>query len=545
MCIVRISAVVLTGCLVVCLRAGGGLNPVKVRGESGVADTMLPAPGGVDSIPAVFDSAKFLGINSCSLSNCHGGRTDTVGAEFTIWVQDPHAKAFDALRSAAAAQMTRDLGIAEPPHEAARCLACHTVNAPAHQRGEHFALSEGVSCEACHGAARRWVGPHTTPGWKRLSLGQKAEFGLRDIKSLSARTHLCAECHVGSSGRMVDHDLIAVGHPPLMFEMTAYHDKLPKHWNPARDTSRDPAYKARMWLLGQAVAPQLQLESLALDEHGLGVREFALFDCFSCHADLKPNPGQGLAFFPDLRPGAAAWGGWTVSLLQSLNSQSKFVGDRQLVGVSDIRKNLRLGRVNAARARDAVKTGLDDLRAWAAATETMTLSPEHLSSLMIAVSRIDPRQTRLDWYSAWQRYLGLRAVYLSILQSGSAEGVQPTRDLELERQLQELRGLLPFPTNYSSPVDFDVRPLQSVFDAIHKHVSSTAAHFQIPVVRTANGWQPVGSFGDPGRRRHEARYQRFEECFSPLTGVVDELKEGEFDRQYFPGESAMRSQPGS
>jgi hypothetical protein len=88
--------------------------------------------------------------------------------------------------------------------------------------------ADGVGCESCHGASGRWLGPHTTLGWRDRPWPEKAALGMRNTKDLASRARLCAGCHVGDGGsddlpaRDVNHDLIAAGHPRLNFELSAY-----------------------------------------------------------------------------------------------------------------------------------------------------------------------------------------------------------------------------------------------------------------------------------------------------------------------------------
>jgi len=70
--------------------------------------------------------------------------------------------------------MARILKLGAKAEEAPKCLACHALNPPAEQRGRAFEISEGVSCENCHGPASGWLGPHTTRAWaheKSVALG--------------------------------------------------------------------------------------------------------------------------------------------------------------------------------------------------------------------------------------------------------------------------------------------------------------------------------------------------------------------------------------
>ncbi|HEX2713690.1 MAG TPA: multiheme c-type cytochrome, partial [Candidatus Acidoferrales bacterium] len=79
-------------------------------------------------------------------------------------MKDKHSRAFTALSNPVAVRMARILGLARAD-AAPKCLACHALDVPANERGRTFDLSDGVSCESCHGPASAWLGPHTAKDW--------------------------------------------------------------------------------------------------------------------------------------------------------------------------------------------------------------------------------------------------------------------------------------------------------------------------------------------------------------------------------------------
>src|SRR5262249_8959428 len=152
--------------------------------------------------------------------------------EYTTWiVQDRHAKATDALTSPVAVRMARLLGIPRAD-TSSKCLSCHALDVPDADRAKSFA-NEGVSCEACHGPASAWLGPHTTRNWTHA---QSVALGMYDTKDLVKRTERCAACHIGTSEAFVDHEMIAAGHPDLVFDLEAFSNAMPKHWRDAAAT---------------------------------------------------------------------------------------------------------------------------------------------------------------------------------------------------------------------------------------------------------------------------------------------------------------------
>ncbi len=93
---------------------------------------------------------SFLGVKKCK--TCH--KSTKSGAQFPHWESTAHAKAFETLKSDAAAAIAKEKGLAVPAFEAPECLECHTTGfgVPAELQGAKLTLEEGVSCEACHGA---------------------------------------------------------------------------------------------------------------------------------------------------------------------------------------------------------------------------------------------------------------------------------------------------------------------------------------------------------------------------------------------------------
>ena len=156
-----------------------------------------------------------------------------------------------------------------PAHQDERCLACHTTPRGSIELKQTAWMSQdGVSCEACHGASEKWLGPHTTAGWSGLGAEVKQrDYGLRPTKELAQRALVYAECHVGSRAsdgmivKDVNHDLIAAGHPRLNFEFAAFLDNLPTHWR-EKGRNASPDFAALAWSVGQVATTKAALELL-------------------------------------------------------------------------------------------------------------------------------------------------------------------------------------------------------------------------------------------------------------------------------------------
>ena len=108
---------------------------------------------------------KYIGPGSCAATSCHGSVKPIAGSrilqnEYSTWIlQDKHSRAYQALGGEVGERMARTLKLGAKAEESPRCLACHALYTTADERGRAFEISEGVSCENCHGPASAWLGP--------------------------------------------------------------------------------------------------------------------------------------------------------------------------------------------------------------------------------------------------------------------------------------------------------------------------------------------------------------------------------------------------
>lgn len=235
---------------------------------------------------------KYNGPGSCASPSCHGSvqvRTDTnvQQNEYSIWVvKDRHARAYAVLANDVAKRITRLMSLNADPQKEQRCLVCHSLSPPDDQRAKTFTdFSDGVSCESCHGPASNWLGKHTEKDWKHE---QSVALGMKDLRDPAKRAENCLECHIGTQDRKVDHELIAAGHPDLVFEMAAYEAAMPKHWTEMPDKPNqtpDPWFEVRSMAVGEAVELQSQLQRAARNAQSIWP-EYADLDCFACHHSL-------------------------------------------------------------------------------------------------------------------------------------------------------------------------------------------------------------------------------------------------------------------
>jgi len=281
------------------------------------------------------------GIQACEL--CHIGSTKGQAAKFLkvyqsdefvllneseTWVEsDIHSQAMKCLTGPLGKQMSANLkyNVAEAP----QCLACHSVDKTplkplAEKKYKDFATADGgVNCTVCHGLSERWQSDHyKTPDqegqplpWRSKPPEYKWERGMADLRNPVIKAKLCASCHIGnaSEGKVVTHEMYAAGHPPLPpFELASYMEGEPKHWAyptdprlkffatmPAAERwplfhfhpEKDESYLSRHYAVGAIAALRAEAELLLVDAEaaaktGDGM-DFARFDCYACHHDLK------------------------------------------------------------------------------------------------------------------------------------------------------------------------------------------------------------------------------------------------------------------
>ncbi len=248
------------------------------------------------------------------------------------------------------------------------CLACHATTKVPLERVPHtewkatsFSITEGVGCEMCHGHGTLYeqthrrsrdvedkdkdVGPDAVKvvDWRSFPTTLKSEWGMTNLRDPATATHTCASCHIGNKdeGRFVTHDWYAAGHPPLPpLDLLAYTREQPRHWGFAHEmpyitnladkdekNKTDKAYGLYHFRKGESfVARRFAESALAtlVETANLGAQladdakkkndglDFASFDCYSCHHNLKyPSERQDRGYVgrpgrPLYRPAAFA-----------------------------------------------------------------------------------------------------------------------------------------------------------------------------------------------------------------------------------------------
>lgn len=243
--------------------------------------------------------AHVVGVATCGGTTCHG-RSEADGKivrqdELMIW-QDPssasgaHSRAWQVLTEPRSRAIAQRLGIGEAA-SAPMCLGCHATPTGG-SRGARFQTSDGVGCEACHGAASNWLSSHYAVG---ASHAANVSRGMIPLDNPKARASVCLDCHFGSAdpGQFVNHRIMAAGHPRIAFELDLF-STLQQHHNEDGDYAarKGRTNSVKMWAVGQAMALDRSLTLFADARRGMEgmFPEFYFLDCHSCHRPISDDP---------------------------------------------------------------------------------------------------------------------------------------------------------------------------------------------------------------------------------------------------------------
>jgi hypothetical protein len=437
---------------------------------------------------AAKQSQQFLGARSCAAAACHGRiKPDdrfplSQRNEYVSWLDhDPHARAYQTLDKPSSQKIIRRLETVDDNgrvtnREAvlANCYGCHNPQPAAQQQGTTFFQRDGVSCEICHGPAQDWIGEHVSAGWSSKTPAAKGVHGFLNTDDPLSRAQTCAQCHVGSPNREVNHDLIAAGHPVLRFEFAAYHDMLPKHWRSKAERNREKDFELQLWSAGQIAAAEAALKLLQWrvdrsgDETNPGVwPEFAEYDCYACHHDLvHPSWRQNLPS-TGRTSGMAAWGGWYFSMPKQMTR----LGTGSLVGWNaNLQKLTTKMQTGFGKPDQALQHAIADALSTLQAIEALPAGKHDAQTLLagdlrgtfgaLAAEMESPPADNPGWPTTWdeatQLYAGLAAVEQAMRDELAKQGKTLPDD---ERTgIEELRGKLVFRKGFDSAKDLFTTP---------------------------------------------------------------------------------------
>ncbi len=258
-----------------------------------------------------------VGVVNCASSLCHGSITEwkdsnVLQNEYITWSRfDKHARAYNILLNDKSQSIAKKFGLGVAPQKSKLCLDCHAHNVPEANRGERFKLSDGVTCEACHGPAGRWLSSHVEPG---ATHAMNVQNGLYPSSKPMERAQLCLSCHFGNKDKFVSHRLMGAGHPRMSFELETFSIISPSHVRIDKDYEKRKQVwdGVKIWAIGQSLAVAETMDILRDPKRGRDglFPELVLFDCHACHHPMseqrwKPvtafgsSPGTGLARLND------------------------------------------------------------------------------------------------------------------------------------------------------------------------------------------------------------------------------------------------------
>ncbi len=353
------SAVIAAGAVALALVAPGGA-PVRAAQKDKAGGDTPNALAYLGAHPG--DKAGEINAGIANCVTCHSG-ADKGAATFATrfgsdkfvrlnegptWeTKDIHSAALTRLDSELGKRMEEVLQKHRPAgykvSTAAECLVCHAVDkSPSKPLPEKVAKdfvtsAGGVNCTLCHGLHEKWQAEHYKESdnkkgvieWRTMDPVYKYSKGMNDLRNPVVKAKLCVSCHVGSAaeGKVVTHEIYAAGHPPLPpFEMSAYMEGEPRHWGyptelPFFETVKQDtwklfhfhpadkeAYLARHYAAGAIAAIQAEAELLLADATRAAkdgdILDYARFDCYSCHHELRyPSDRQKRGY--DGPPGRA------------------------------------------------------------------------------------------------------------------------------------------------------------------------------------------------------------------------------------------------
>ena len=122
-----------------------------------------------------------------------------------------------------------------------------------------------------------------------------------DTKDLAVRAKTCLGCHLGRGEQVVDHEMIAAGHPDLAFELDTFTFAQPAHL-PRAEAGRPSAglgrrAEHRAWRKGCDCWRSTPSRSWP---------EYSDLECYQCHHDLRLESWRIQRGYGARKPGSAA-----------------------------------------------------------------------------------------------------------------------------------------------------------------------------------------------------------------------------------------------
>jgi Cytochrome c554 and c-prime len=372
-------------------------------------------------------TVKSVGVVNCANSLCHGSvqpfkDSSVLQNEYVTWSRvDKHARAYKILFNDQSVRIAKNLGIGNP-WEAKICIDCHAHNIPKDQRGERFRFDDGVSCEACHGPAERWLPKHVEDGATHINnLGA----GLYPTDDPAARATLCLSCHFGNSDRFVTHRMMGAGHPRLSFELETFttvepaHFKIDSDWEKRKRTWDG----VKVWAIGQALAVSATVELLADPKRGHDglFPELVLFDCHACHHPMSDK--RWAPRVPGLGPGVVRLNDSSMLMTRAIaRVVDPALGERITATMNRLQQTVTGGGDAIGQAR-ALQ---DEMAALIAQLNQKTFGPAEMRGVLAALIDEGLNGQFRDYAGAEQATMAIGSVANFMYQKGvltSARGI--------------------------------------------------------------------------------------------------------------------------
>lgn len=383
------------------------------------------------------DAHKHLGVASCASSTCHGATQKFPDSrvwqnEFAIWQEsDPHARAYEILKSPASQKIARNLGLGDAT-QAAVCLDCHASNTPIANRGEKFQIEDGVGCESCHGGSELWISSHAASTAVHADSVAK---GLYPTPDPVARAKLCLTCHMGTADRRITHEIMGAGHPRLGFELDTFTWLNPHYEIDADYIERKGEFNgARDWAVGQGVAAQNLLDQLRDPKAGwTGIfPELTLFDCHACHKQMESGswarrPGTGLG------PGVVRLNDANLVIYKHvLNVVDPAAGRRLAQQITALHQSTLISQQATLKAAATLSTTIEGTLTTVAA---YPFGADSLPRLIASIRSDAERGEFVDYATAEQGALAAQSIVVAF---ETARQVDETKSKQLDALLEAL-----------------------------------------------------------------------------------------------------------
>lgn len=207
------------------------------------------------------DSQEVVGAGECA--ECHKQETE-------IWKATHHYKTFSRLpRKKLASKIAKAMGF-KRIKSGSICLTCHFTSKVANDKVKPIA---GISCESCHGPAKKWVKRHSeysgkkkateTPAQAKKRWADAEAAGMIRPRLTYALTKNCYSCHVVPEEKLVNQGGHPAGSP---FEVVSWSQGEVRHntWhNNAKENRQASAERQRM-LYAMGTAAELEAALLAM-----------------------------------------------------------------------------------------------------------------------------------------------------------------------------------------------------------------------------------------------------------------------------------------